>query len=106
MLKALNAELLVTHIYSAAGKDSDFQVRIEGFLAELSNKADFPNIYYRIVKSGKPETGLDWLCQFGNVDVLAMVHRKHSFFDSLFGRSHTQKMAGHMSVPLLVIPEK
>lgn len=106
MLKKLNAELLLTHILDASAKKFDFEERMEGLLLELSNKADYPHIYYRIVKSEKPEKGLDWLCRFGNVDVLAMVHRQHSFFERLFLNSHTQKMAGHISLPLLVIPEK
>ncbi|MGZ3776234.1 MAG: universal stress protein [Mucilaginibacter sp.] len=104
LLKKLNAELLLTHVYNEVDYAYDFKKHIEGFLLELSNKADYPNIYYRIVKSEKPEKGLDWLCRFGNVDVLAMVHRKHSFFDKILAGSHTQKMAGHISIPLLVIP--
>lgn len=104
LLKKLNAELLLTHIYNEIEYAYDFKKNIESFLVELSNKADYPNIYYRIVKSEKPEKGLDWLCQFGNVDILAMVHRKHSFFDKILTGSYTQKIAGHISIPLLVIP--
>jgi nucleotide-binding universal stress UspA family protein len=106
LLKKLNAELLLTHIYNEIDYAYDFKKNIEGFLLELSNKADYPNIYYRIVKSEKPEKGLDWLCQFGNVDMLAMVHRKHSFLNKIITGSHTQKMAGHISIPLLVIPSE
>ena len=104
MLRRLSAELLLTHIYDEIDEVYDFKKHIESFLLELSNKANYPHIYYRIVKSDKPEKGLDWLCRFGNVDMLAMVHRKHSFFDKLLKVSHTQKMADHISVPLLVIP--
>lgn len=104
MLKKLNAELLLTHIYDEIDEVYDFKKNIESFLLELSNKANYPRIFYRMVKSDKPEKGLDWLCRFGNVDMLAMVHRKHSFFDKLLKVSHTQKMADHISVPLLVIP--
>lgn len=106
LLKRLNAELLLTHIYNEKDETYDFKKTIEGFLLELSNKANYPHIYYRIVKSDKPGKGLDWLCRFGNVDMLAMVHRKHSFFDKILIGSHTQKMAEHISVPLLVIPGK
>jgi nucleotide-binding universal stress UspA family protein len=104
LLKKLNAELLLTHVYNEIEDTNEFKKNIENFLLELSNKADYPNIYYRIVKSERPEKGLDWLCQFGHVDILAMVHRKHSFFDKILTGSHTQKIAGHISIPLLVIP--
>ena len=106
LLKQLNAELLLTHIYNEMDEAYDFKKNIESFLLQLSNKANYPHIYYRIVKSEKPRTGLDWLCHFGNVDMLAMVHRKHSFFDKILNGSQTQKMAEHITIPLLVIPEK
>ncbi len=106
LLKKLNAELLITHIYDETTSAFDFKMHLEGFLLELSNKADYPHIYYRLVKSDKPEKGLDWLCRFGQVDMLAMVHREKSFLERVIEGSHTQKMADHISVPLLVIPEK
>jgi nucleotide-binding universal stress UspA family protein len=104
VLKRLNAELLLTHIYDERGHTPEFKKQLEQFLAEISNKADYPNIYYRMVQNDKAEAGLDWLCRFGNVDMLAMVHRKHSFLGRIITGSHTQKMAGHISIPLLVIP--
>lgn len=106
VLKKLNAELLITHVYEDADQAIDMKVQIESFLLELSNKADFPNIYYRILKSDEPEEGLDWLCRFGQVNMLAMVHRERSFLERLLKGSYTKKMAHRITVPLLVIPEK
>jgi nucleotide-binding universal stress UspA family protein len=75
-------------------------------MTELSDKADYPYIYYRLVKDDRTEKGLDWLCEHGQVDMLAMVHRPHGFFDGLLYGSYTQKMAAHISIPLLVFPSK
>jgi len=105
MLKKLNAELLLTHIYDGDDPTFQFKKHIEQLLVELSNKANYPNIFYRIVKSNKAERGLDWLCGHGHVDVLAMVHRGHNFLEKILLGSHTQKIAEHISIPLLVIPE-
>ena len=105
LLKNLNAELLLTHIYNGDDPTYKFKQHIQHLLVELSNKANYPNIYYRIVNSNQAERGLDWLCEHGHVDVLAMVHHKHSFLDKILIGSHTQKMAGHISIPLLVVPE-
>ena len=69
------------------------------------NLITYPNIYYRLVKSAGTETGLDWLCQHGQVDLLAMVHRQHVFFDSLLHGSDTKKMAGQVSIPLLIFQD-
>jgi nucleotide-binding universal stress UspA family protein len=106
LLKKLNAELLLTHIYNGDDPTYKFKQHIQRLLVDLSNKANFPNIFYRIVNSAKAERGLDWLCDHGHIDVLAMVHRKHDLLDKILIDSHTQKMADHINIPLLVIPEK
>ncbi|MDO3627303.1 universal stress protein [Mucilaginibacter sp. BT774] len=106
LLKRLNAELLLTHIYNGDDPTYKFKQHIQKLLVELSNKANYSNIFYRIVNSNKAERGLDWLCDHGHVDILAMVHRKHDLLDNILIGSHTQKMAGHIHIPLLVIPEK
>lgn len=98
LARPLNAEILVTNIFDEDEHDADW------FMNELANKANYPLIYYRVVKARHPASGLDWLCENGQVDILAMVHRKYNFFDSLFRKSQTQKMASHIPIPLLVFP--
>jgi len=104
LARAFNAEILLTHVYDEADTDQIFQKQIKPFLAELADKANYPHIYYRIVKNNKTEAGLNWLCLHGQVDMLAMVHRPHNFFDGLINGSHTKKMASQINVPLLVYP--
>ncbi|HTE00123.1 MAG TPA: universal stress protein [Mucilaginibacter sp.] len=105
LARPLNAELLITHINFQNWPDQELRDTLEQLLVDISNKADFPKIYYRIVKSDQPEKGLDWLCDHGQVDMLAMVHRKHNLIEKILTGSHTQKMAAHINIPLLVIPE-
>jgi nucleotide-binding universal stress UspA family protein len=100
--KKLNAEILLTHVIDETYQSPALKKWVDNMLTDLSNKADYPNIYYRLIKSRGPESGLDWLCEHGQVDVLAMLHYKHSFFDNLLKGSHTQKMADHITIPLLV----
>jgi len=104
--RLLDAEILLTHIYDRSGHLAKFEKRIEQFLTEISNKANYPKIYYRIIKQDKIESGLDWLCEHSKIDMLAMVHRKHDFLDSILKGSHTKKMADHITIPLLVFPGK
>jgi len=96
--RPLNAEILITNVFN---KDKHAP---EWFMNELANKADYPHIYYRVVKAIHPVSGLDWLCGHGDIDMLAMVHRSHKFIEVLFGGSQTQNMAGHIAIPLLVFP--
>jgi nucleotide-binding universal stress UspA family protein len=105
VIRPLNAELLITHIIDKKWPGEKFTNSVEQFVTEISNEANYPHIYYRIVRSERPEKGLEWLCVHGQVDVLAMVHRNHGFFSELISGSHTKKMAGVINIPLLVIPE-
>jgi nucleotide-binding universal stress UspA family protein len=104
--RLLDAEILLTHIYNGSGQPAKFEKRIEQFLVQISNKANYPQIYYRMIKQDKIESGLDWLCEHSKIDVLAMVHHKHDFLDSILKGSHTKKMADHINIPLLVFPGK
>ncbi len=104
--KLLNAEILLTYVDDQKYHTAEFKKQMDGLLVDLSNKADYPMIYYRLIKSRSLESGLDWLCDHGQVDMLAMVHRPHNFLDSIINGSHTQRMAGHISKPLLVFPSK
>jgi len=106
LIRPMNAELLITHILDEKEHSPEFKKWLDHFLVELSNKADYPNIYYRVVKSTNPERGLEWLCEHGHVDMLAMVHREHNILEKIFTGSHTKKIAGHSTIPLLVIREQ
>jgi len=106
MAKLINAEILLSFVLKAQGNSPVFEKYLRKLLLDLGNKANFPHIYYRVIWDSNAENGLDWLCDHGQIDMLAMVHKPHSFFDRLIKGSHTQKMAGHISIPLLVFPGK
>jgi len=105
LVRPLNAELLIAHIEDLKQQTPEFKKWLDGFLVDLSNKANYPNIYYRLVKSNSTERGLEWLSEHGQVDILAMVHREHGLFGKIFKGSHTQKMARRLDIPLLIIPQ-
>jgi nucleotide-binding universal stress UspA family protein len=98
LARPLNAEILVTSVFDTDQEDPKKLMNI------LSNTANYPLIYYRVVKAYRPQAGLDWVGEHSGVDILAMVHRNHNFIDSLFRGSQTQKMAEHIPIPLLVFP--
>jgi nucleotide-binding universal stress UspA family protein len=102
--KMFNAEVLLTHITDKKVEPGALTKSLDDYLLDISNKADYPNIYYRFIKNERIEDGLDWLCQHGQVDMLAMVHQPHNLFAELFKGSHTKKMAGQIHLPLLVFP--
>ncbi|AYL95147.1 universal stress protein [Mucilaginibacter celer] len=102
--KTLGAEILLTHIHEGGEVSVEMQKTIAGFMTEVSNKANYSQIYYRSVQNSQVEAGLSWICEHGDVDMLVMVHRPHSFIYRLIKSSHSEKMAGRLDIPLLVFP--
>lgn len=106
LVRPMNVEVLITYVHNDEHQSPAFKLWLDEFLVSISNKADYPNVYYRMVRNDNPNRGLEWLCEHGHIDILAMVHREHSFIGKLFNGSHTQKMARNISIPLLVMHQK
>ena len=106
MAKYLFADIVLSFVSDEKTHTAEFEKYLKDLLVELSNKADYPHIYYRLIKNGSVERGLEWLCEHGGIDMLAMVHRPHSFTSQLVKGSHTKKMADRITLPLLVFPAK
>jgi nucleotide-binding universal stress UspA family protein len=102
--KLLKAEILLTHIVDSKYDAERLQKTLSDCLLDLSNKADYLHIYYKLVKNNRIEDGIDWLCQHGQIDMLAMVHEPRNYFSELFEKSHTKEVAGNMQLPLLIFP--
>ncbi|RFZ85307.1 universal stress protein [Mucilaginibacter terrenus] len=91
-----NAEILISHVLQVPDQD---QKLIDSFLSDVTCKVDYPNIYYRSLQSTGVNEGLQWLTENGIIDMIVMVHRNNSFFNS-----HSQKLAVNTKVPLMVLP--
>lgn len=104
LAKTLGAEILLTHIHDDEKISGELKKTIAHFMTEVSNKANYPQIYYRSIRNSRVEAGLSWICEHGHVDMLVMVHRPHSFIYRLLKSSHSEKMAGRLDIPLLVFP--
>jgi nucleotide-binding universal stress UspA family protein len=102
LARPLNAKILLTHITNYRDQTEVLKKRISDCLLELSNKADYPHIYYRLIDNNNIEAGLEWLCGRSQIDMLAMAHKSRNFFAELFEHSHTKKMADLSTVPLLI----
>jgi nucleotide-binding universal stress UspA family protein len=104
--KTLGSEILLTHIYDGEVIPEELKKTVANFMTEVSNKANYPHIYYRSVRNNRVEAGLSWLCEYGKVDMLVMVHRPHSFIQRLLKSSYSEKMAGRLDIPLMVFPSE
>ncbi|WEK18970.1 MAG: universal stress protein [Candidatus Pedobacter colombiensis] len=103
MAEQMGAKILLAHIHK--GEIADIKKMEDEFLTEISNKANYPHIFYSCVEHDKADEGLCQLCTNQQVDMLVMLHRSRDFFELMFGGSHTHKVAVKVTVPLMVIPE-
>jgi nucleotide-binding universal stress UspA family protein len=106
LARPLRADILITHISDDEHPSQAFQRKIKHFITDVSNKANYPHIYYRKIEDNDIQAGLLWLCEHGQIDILAMIHKSHTFLDRLFAGSQTKKIVGHIPLPLLVFPEQ
>lgn len=99
-----NAEILLAHVSENRAEDAAHQRKLTAFLSDVTCKINYPRIYYRHINQRDVDQGLDWLAVHGLIDILVMVHRHNNLIGDLFHRSHTQKVARHIDIPLLVYP--
>lgn len=104
LARPFNADILITHVTDAKYDAAAHQHLVDQFLREVTAKANYGQIYYRHIKSKDVDHGLDWLSEHSMIDMLAMVHRPHAVFERLLKGSHTQRLAKHITIPLLVFP--
>jgi len=64
---------------------------------------DFPH-KYEVATSSSTTDGIINFTIDNGVDLLAMINRDSSFFQSLFSRGSIQKVSQHLRIPLLTLP--
>ncbi len=60
---------------------------------------------YHIIQNEDPAAGIQEYCKNNSIDLLTLVPRKHSFFESLFKESTSKKIAYHTELPILALPD-
>jgi len=104
LVRPFNAELLISNLSDTGKHKQDHQKMVDGFLNDVTCKVDYPKIYYRQISTKEIDEGLEWISLHTQANMLAIVHHKPVMF-SLFDKSYTQKLAKHITIPLLVFPK-
>ncbi|WP_412468663.1 universal stress protein [Pedobacter sp. KLB.chiD] len=102
--RSFKADILIMHSDNTQNEPNRKNKQIAHFLNLVADKVDYRKIYYRHVNSERVKDGLDWIVENGQIDMLTMLPRKHSFFHHLLKGSYTANMSGHIPIPLLVLP--
>ncbi|MET4139513.1 universal stress protein [Pedobacter sp. UYP1] len=101
----LDAEITITHItYREIEIDSKQQYKTEAYMNDVVAKIDHPKVKYEKVWNTDFDSGLNWIIDQQEIDMVAIVHHRHHILEIIFSGSHTQRLSRHTEIPLLVFP--
>lgn len=107
LLSPLGFQIRLMHVSEKeVGPNSKMRLEINKFLKAVTNQIHNTNIVYEDIWDIDVDNGLDWITEQADIDLIAVVHHSHTFLESFFKGSHTQKLARCTEVPLLVLPSK
>lgn len=101
-----DADLVLANITDEWMEEKVYEKKKKLFLDKLDADFHYPKLYYRHIANSDIDPGLELLCKDYEINMLVMVHKSFGFFDRVFKGSHCQTLAKHISIPLMVIPEK
>jgi nucleotide-binding universal stress UspA family protein len=77
-------------------------------LKELSGEFSYSNINYYVEKTAldnQVNKGIEAYLEKKHPDLLVMFHEEKDGIDNFFSSSHSEKIAGHIKIPILVFPK-
>lgn len=85
-------------------KDSS-SISLEDIIGKMKTSIAFSRHKhsFNAINGNNIEEGINKFIESNATDVLAMVAHKHSIFDRLFGKVHTQRMSYQTKIPLLIL---
>lgn len=101
--KPFNAEILVSHISPYGLPKLDTNQAIQHSITDALDP-DQPRVLYTSIKGDNISKSLLEITGSGKADILALVHKRYGFFESLFHLSVSKQLANLAKVPLLIMP--
>ena len=96
-LEKFNSTVHLLHVTSSLKEVSALEKKIDGIV----KKAGVTNVVCKVIVNKNIDEAIDYYVAESNADLLAMFTHDVSFYEKLFNRSMTRKMAFHSKIPLL-----
>ena len=96
-LEKFNSTVHLLHVTSSLKEVSALEKKIDGIV----KKAGITKIICKVIVNKNIDEAIDYYVAESNADLLAMFTHDVSFYEKLFNRSMTRKMAFHSKIPLL-----
>jgi nucleotide-binding universal stress UspA family protein len=102
LVNALKIELSIVHVSSDTITDQQ-----NGTLKkqEKTYQSKFPKTTIKLYQGKNIQHSLHEIVEKMAIDLLALMHRKYNFFESLSHPSTSHKMIKHTEIPVLVFPD-
>jgi nucleotide-binding universal stress UspA family protein len=101
LAKPFNAEVILLHV-SSGDLDKAYEfAAIENFKEKIAAKNKYDRISFKLLESRDVLDGLNFYLDEIRADLLAMSMHHRTFFQKMFNRSKTKRMAFHTHIPLL-----
>jgi len=97
-IKPFNANIDVLHVIP---KDASAKLDPKQIKSELITKMKYEKISFHISKNDAVPEAIDKFIISKKADILVMFTHKLNFFEKLFSRSITRKLAFHSFIPML-----
>jgi len=96
-LEKFNSTVHLLHVTSSLKEVSALEKKID----VIVKKAGVTNVVCKVIVNKNIDEAIDYYVAESNADLLAMFTHDVSFYEKLFNRSMTRKMAFHSKIPLL-----
>lgn len=102
IVRKYNSTIQVLNVQKQEGKISD-----QEFINKMRTHSDFEGMKYNfnVVEDSNVISGINKFLDEKPAEILAMIARKHSFLERLFGTVHTRQMSHQTKIPLLVLKD-
>ena len=99
--RSFMAEIFIVHI-SNRKTDATLKEKIYDMIDDLRRELGYSGIHFWEINGDNEVSTFEKMMIEKRMDLLVVVHRKHGFFSRLLKGSVTKKLAGHLSVPMLI----
>jgi len=99
--KPFGAEIILLHVSNGELDHAYEYSAIENFKIRAAEENQYDKISFKLLESRDVLNGLNFYLDEVKADLLAMSMHHRTFFQKLFNRSKTKRMAFHTHIPLL-----
>jgi len=101
LAKAFDASLQIIHVDETDSIDTE--IRFRGFKSLVSEKIEFDNIEFKLIKSERFSKGISEYVKEHPVSLLVITRYKKLFLKTLLWANNTQELTYYTHVPMLVM---